>query len=479
MKKTVLLNITILVVLIFVFYSFVSSSCDDSNKKDADSFEYHEENLVTLSSITSSSTAKNILKALEETCAMKQNTKLETLDIIKLSDNTYEIYVGLMVRVYIENEHIKLYTFETKYNENDSILLYDTRQSICKILNSSERNDLIYTQRKYLVNNTIKITPYVGLLFHNMALNTTRIENLTFTNCSDTEISYINIIITPCISGIEYDYNNSSYTYFEKLGIGKSSSVDLQKTGWTNYDTYAITQVLIMFSDGTTIKFDSFDCHFLAGNDDNENADSSDSSQNNEPSTGVPSLDDNKNQENNSPGVELMYTLSDDKTYYIVSGYSDTSSNVVIPDMHDGLPIRKIGAWAFSDKSGDRKNKLVSITISKNIIEIEKHAFDSCKNLREVIFLEDSELTTIQNEAFKKCISLTNITIPKNVIYIGDDAFVSCDKLSNVYMTVTTGWRTEYLNLLSSDMADSSLVAQWLRGQNGYTIYTHLSRNDE
>lgn len=474
MKKKSIIILVGSILIACLLIGLLIFSCDNSNEND---FKYHQENIETLSSIVPSSTAEILVKALEESCVIEQNTKLAKEDILKISYNAYEIYAGVMVRFYVENDQIKLYTFKTEYNKKDDILLYDSEQNYCKTLTAAERDDLIYTQRKHLVNNTIKITPYKGLLFHNKILNNTKIENLTFTNCSDTEISYINIIITPCISGNEYDYNESPYTYMEKLGVGKSFSVDLQKTGWTNYDTYAITQVTIMFSDGTTIVFDSFDCQFLNGDDSNgnitaPNTDATDSNQTGESSNDAPTIDDNKNSE--SELVEFSYSLSEDGTYYSITSYRGTASNIIIPETYNDLPVKKIGGYAlsFCDNDANHNKALIEVTIPESVIEIGRYAFAGCCNLQKVVFANDSKLTTIQEGAFSCCERLESITIPKRVNYIGYKAFHDCKNLSNVYITNTVGWKNGEMIYLSSDMANSSMVARWLRGQGSFTYYS-------
>ncbi len=47
----------------------------------------------------------------------------------------------------------------------------------------------------------------------------------------------------------------------------------------------------------------------------------------------------------------LVFTLSDDGTYYNVTGYTGSAKEVSIPSVHQSLPVTSIGEWAFYDCS--------------------------------------------------------------------------------------------------------------------------------
>jgi hypothetical protein len=115
-------------------------------------------------------------------------------------------------------------------------------------------------------------------------------------------------------------------------------------------------------------------------------------------------------EENSSDGEEcsegLLYDLSDDRTYCIVSGLGYCAdSEIVIPSMHKNLPVKEIGARAFF----------------------------GCNSFMEII-ISDS-VTRIGEDAFGRCSSLTKIVIPNSVISIGEDAFWGCINLTDLYYT--------------------------------------------
>ena len=263
MKRKLLYLMTIIVALLATCIAFVSCSDNATSK----SYKYHKDNIKTLSSVVDSSMAESMLSALETSCAIETNTKLVAEDMREISDNCYELYAGLMVRFYIQDGQLLLYTFETNYNDDSKILLYNSSlPDNKKVLTETERKSLIYTQRRAVVHSILEITPREGALLHN-ALGSTKID-LTFRNRSYPAISYLNIVITPYMSGVDFSSKNKGYTLDVELSVGGSISKSITTTGWTNYDSYKITKATIMFADGSTIGFDSFDCQFLDGNGD-------------------------------------------------------------------------------------------------------------------------------------------------------------------------------------------------------------------
>lgn len=99
----------------------------------------------------------------------------------------------------------------------------------------------------------------------------------------------------------------------------------------------------------------------------------------------------------------LAYTFSTDKTYYIVSGIGDcTDTEIVIPAIYEGLPVKEIGANAFKNKT-----TITSVVVPEGVTAIGKYAFYSCDSLSEIT-LPDS-LTSIGYYAFAYCTQLDYI----------------------------------------------------------------------
>ena len=87
--------------------------------------------------------------------------------------------------------------------------------------------------------------------------------------------------------------------------------------------------------------------------------------------------------------------------------------------------VTSIGEQAFYECTS-----LTSVAIPDSVTSIEDSAFYTCFSLTSVT-IPDS-VTSIGNEAFRNCSSLTSVTIPDSVTTIGGGAFYKCSNLASV-----------------------------------------------
>jgi hypothetical protein len=108
----------------------------------------------------------------------------------------------------------------------------------------------------------------------------------------------------------------------------------------------------------------------------------------------------------------------------VLTRYTGSGGNLVIPAAIWGEPVKTIGGNVFEGKG------LTVVTIPDGITSIGDRAFAKCQQLRSVT-IPDS-VTSIGGSAFEGCESLTSVTLPDGVTSIGINAFWHCRSLTGV-----------------------------------------------
>ena len=140
-----------------------------------------------------------------------------------------------------------------------------------------------------------------------------------------------------------------------------------------------------------------------------------------------------------SQKLDILQPEYNPKDFKIVEGvleeYKGSSSVVVIPDS-----VTSIGDEAFYECSS-----LTSVTIGNSVTSIGSYAFYNCTGLTSIT-IPDS-VTSIGDSAFLDCTGLTSVTIGGSVTSIGWGAFRDCTGLTSVTIgnSVTSiGYRAFY-----------------------------------
>ena len=80
------------------------------------------------------------------------------------------------------------------------------------------------------------------------------------------------------------------------------------------------------------------------------------------------------------------------------------------------------------------RSRVKKLYVDPAITALSDWAVYSCRNLTEVSFGENSQLTRIGKNTFCRCSSLKELILPEGVTYIGYDAFTDCTALTSVYL---------------------------------------------
>lgn len=204
-------------------------------------------------------------------------------------------------------------------------------------------------------------------------------------------------------------------------------------------------------------------------------------------------VDNQINMLQGNPSEGLEYTLSDDETYYIVTGIGTcTDTKLVIPLTYNNKPVKEVGESAFyyndeagisgahsfvtevvlpesiekigndafrADGSGGEpywNSTIESIRLPEYNCEIGNYAFRGCCNLKSINLPKDLEilaegalseckilkhidlpntLVQIESIAFNGCTqTFTSLEIPNKVTSIGHDAFTSCSNITDIIL---------------------------------------------
>lgn len=139
-------------------------------------------------------------------------------------------------------------------------------------------------------------------------------------------------------------------------------------------------------------------------------------------------------------GDNLEWKLTDEGVLTItgtgeMQDWNDYSSpwyeNESVKQVIIGDSVTTIGDNAFESCSS-----LTSITIPNSVTTIGDYAFSYCRALTSVII--SNSVTTIGERTFANCYSLTSVTIPSSVTRIEDGAFSDCGNVKQITSEAVT-----------------------------------------
>ena len=117
-------------------------------------------------------------------------------------------------------------------------------------------------------------------------------------------------------------------------------------------------------------------------------------------------------------------------TAYVTGVTSNTTGNVTVQKMVQGLQVTSISRSAFRLNSS-----ITTVAVPATVTEIGDYAFSSCSDLTAVSL--PSGLTQIADDLFSHCTKLAKCDIPEGVTTIGSRAFNDCRQLLSLTLPAT------------------------------------------
>ena len=125
------------------------------------------------------------------------------------------------------------------------------------------------------------------------------------------------------------------------------------------------------------------------------------------------------------------FTFTSDGTAITITGYTGAGGAIAIPATINSLPVKTIGASAFSNKSA-----VTSVTVPASVVTLGDNAFSGCTGLTGMTIQGGvtmvGRLTTIGTGTFQGCSALASMEVPLGVTSIGGGAFFGCSALQGV-----------------------------------------------
>lgn len=123
--------------------------------------------------------------------------------------------------------------------------------------------------------------------------------------------------------------------------------------------------------------------------------------------------------ENETPASEFIYGSNGSEIR--INGFVGDSTEIVIPQSIDGIPVTMIGEKAFAETN------ITSVYIPEGVTQIGKEAFYDCEKLHTVSI--PSTMTWIPIECFMGCRRLRTVIGMDHILQFGTNCFEYCRAL--------------------------------------------------
>ena len=177
------------------------------------------------------------------------------------------------------------------------------------------------------------------------------------------------------------------------------------------------------------------------------------------------------------PEADFTYTMLSE-TEVEITGYTGTSTAMIIPDTIAGAQVVSIAAEAFQDDTSlnvlvlpdtlrtinsyafRRCTGLQIVDLGQGVQEIWHDVFEGCTSIRELDF--PASVTTLGSAVLASCTSLTRVGYPVNLSSAQDSIFSNCTSLKSIDVphgvTALPAYVFEYANMLETVTLPDTLL---------------------
>lgn len=176
-----------------------------------------------------------------------------------------------------------------------------------------------------------------------------------------------------------------------------------------------------------------------------------------------------------------------------IKGYNNLSSHevLIVPDRITTQSGKEITITKLM-RNSLQDAPISAIVLPHTIKSIDRYAFKNCTELKQVLFLSDSEgntaIDTISANAFEGCTSLESIDLPKSITYLYDTAFSACSALkeiniangcANYYSTYGNAYKgVVYKSEVAYNAINYDNAYIWPLGKNRSTLTLVIDEDD-
>ena len=124
--------------------------------------------------------------------------------------------------------------------------------------------------------------------------------------------------------------------------------------------------------------------------------------------------------------AQFVYSINDGGGAVSITGYTGSSSTIIIPERMDHLPVVSISGFSH-------RVFITSVVIPNTVTNIGDYAFTGMDMHSRMTKLKlGRRVARIGRDAFSGCDQLTTIALPDSVVSIGAGAFLFCSKLTEI-----------------------------------------------